>query len=139
MRKSSKCIRIDVEALKGRIIEIYLDAATASKAMKRSHDYVAGIFRKYAGRVEFPEYYIYEFEQKLGIEWRDLVRKNKPRYKDDQICFDQLEKIKDEEVTEPVDASEETDFLDLARSLVDAINTLTDEIRKMKEWRITIS
>lgn len=127
MRRKYKCIRIETEPLKQRIMAKYVDFAKASKVMGRSHDYVAGIFRQYAGRIEFPEVYLTEFEQKLGIEYKDLVRKNKPRCQDNQISFDDLVASVQEGITK-----------DRTAELIEAINALTDEIRNMRNWRIGI-
>ena len=130
MKKYEKCIRVQLEPLKERITEKYGTMSKASIAIGWSKDALGHIFGKYKGRVEFPEQYLWKINERLGIEYRDLIKRNKPRKADDQICFADLEKMPDAPSADNQTAGVITP--EMITDLIRAIDTLTGTIRAMR-------
>lgn len=92
---SSKKRRIDKEAFRTEIERKYKNVKRASLVLGRHKDFLGKIFRKYD--IEFPEVYLREVREKLGVDYEQFLKKNAPRYQDDQITFEQFMKTSEEE------------------------------------------
>lgn len=101
----SKKRRIDQEAFRAEIEKKYKNLGRASQAAGRSHDFLNKVFRVY--NIEFPEAYLYEIREKLGIDFTPFLKKNTPRYNDNQITFEEFVRISDE-----ADEKEVIEFFD---------------------------
>lgn len=147
MNNNKKRIRIQKDLLIDRIKNQYGSMQQASIKMGRSHDFLGWKFRIY--NIEFPENLLIEIWQKLGIDYRDLGKRNKQKCADDQLRIDDFENLFTEDdwadlattripeltISAPDPAKNQFD------RLIKAIEELNERINQItiKEWRITIS
>ena len=86
--QNSKRIRVHKDEYKKEIEKRFGNLLRASREMKRSHDYLGKVFRLF--NVSFPEIYLLEIRDKLGVDYENFRKRNTPKYNDSQITFETL-------------------------------------------------